>query len=124
MITYNNIPSQKSSSSSDQTVEIFNNYYNLPININNNELIAMIGFLEKRGFDKSSAETTAITILTQAVKDGYSAMQIMDTLTGVDSVDISKLVAEIINLNRLKTSQLGVTQTFSISESVTRNVLA
>jgi len=120
---YNNIPSEKPASSSDQTVEVFNNYYTAPININNNELIAMVGLLERKGFSPVAAESTAITILTQASIDGYNAMQIMDTLTGLDNIDITKLVAEIVNLNRLKTSQLGIAQTFSISETVTRNVL-
>jgi hypothetical protein len=124
MAIYNNIPSEKPASSSDQTVEIFNNYYTAPVNINNNELIALVGLLENKGFDPLSAETTAITILTQAAKDGFKAMEIMDTITGIDNAEITKLVAEIINLNRLKTSQLGIAKTFSVSETVTRNVLA
>jgi len=121
---YSNIPSQKTPSSSDQTVEVFNNYYTLPVSINNNELIAMTGLLESKGFEPVSAESTAIIILTQAAKEGYSAMQIMDTLKGLGSVDISGIVAEILNFNRLKTSTLGVKQNFSPSDIVARNVIA
>jgi hypothetical protein len=121
--TYTNIPIQKTPSSSDQTVEIFNNYYKLPVRINNNELIAMTGFLESKGFEPVSAESTAITILTQSSVEGYSAMQVMDTLKGLSSVDISGVVAEILNFNRLKTSLLGVKQDFSPSYTVARNVI-
>jgi hypothetical protein len=123
MAIYSNIPSEKTPSSSDQTVEVFNNYYKLPVSINNNELIAMTGLLESKGFEPVSAESTAITILTQSSKEGYSAMQVMDTLKGLSSIDISGVVAEILNFNRLKTSLLGVKQDFSPSDTITRNVI-
>ena len=83
----------------------------------------MTGFLESKGFEPVSAESTAITILTQSAKEGYSAMQIMDTLKGLSSVDISGVVAEILNFNRLKTSLLGVKQEFSPSYTVARNII-
>lgn len=121
---YNNIPQEGSQSSSDPTLQVFDEYYNSPIDINNNELIAMRGFFEKRGFAEDSAETISIIILKQARKDGYNALQIMDTLSGFSSVEISSLVGEILNYNRLNTSVLGVTQFLSPSEEVTRNILA
>lgn len=121
---FNNIPQEGSSSSSDATLQVFDEYYNAPIDINNNELIAMKGFFEKRGFAEDSAETISIIILKQARKDGYNALQIMDTLSGFDSVEISSLVGEILNYNRLNTSILGVTQFLSPSDEITRNILA
>lgn len=124
MSQYTNIPPKTSPSSSDQTVKIFNNYYKLPVSISNNDLMAFTGFFESRGFEPVAAERTAITILTQAANDGYSAMQIMDTLKGLSSVEISGLVAEILNYNRLKTSLLGVAQFYAPSDEVTRNIIA
>lgn len=123
MNLYSNLPPQKTPSSSDQTLKVFNNFYSLPVSISNNDLMAMTGFLENRGFDSNSAERTAIIILTQAANDGYSAMQILDTLKGLGSVEISGLVTEILNYNRLGTSFLGVIQTASPAEEVVRNIL-
>jgi hypothetical protein len=123
MAIYNNIPSEKATSSSDLTVKVFNQYFQNPIDLNNNDLIAMTGFFEKRGFGANAAESTALAILTQAKKDGYNAMQIMDTLGGLTNVEISGLVAEILNYNRFKTSSLGTVQKFSPSAEVLRNVL-
>ena len=97
---YNNVPLKKTALSSDLTVKVFDQYYQVPVDLNNNELIAMTGFFEKRGFDRDSAESTALVILQQAKKDNYSAMQIMDTLDGISNVEISGLVAEILNFNR------------------------
>jgi hypothetical protein len=62
--------------------------------------------------------------MKQAKKDGYNPMQILDTLTGVDSVEISALVAEILNYNRVKTSFLGYSKEFTPHDEVQRNVLA
>ena len=123
-MTLTNIPSpNKSISSSDATLNVFNQYFQAPVNLNNNELIATTGFFEKRGFGGSAAETISIAILTQAKTDGFSAMQILDTLSGLDNVHISSLVAEILNYNRFKTSAIGVTQVYTASAEVLRNIV-
>ena len=84
----------------------------------------MTGFFESKGFGEVAAESVAITVLTQSVKEGYSSMQVMDTLKGLGQVEISGLVAEILNYNRFKTSLLGVAQFYSPSDEVTRNIVA
>jgi hypothetical protein len=122
-MSYNNIPQSKTESNSNLTVKVFDQYFQAPIDLNNNELIAMIGFFETRGFDKDSAESTALVILKQAKKDKYNPMQIMDTLTGLSNVEISGLVAEILNYNRFKTSSLGISQLYSPADDVVRNIL-
>jgi len=121
---YSNVPNTKTANSSDQTVEVFNNYGTASIIINNSDLMALAGFFENKGFEVSAAENTAIIILTQAAKDGYSPMQIMDSLKGLGDVEISGLVAEILNYNRIKSSLLGVSQSIIPSEEVLRNVIA
>ena len=122
-MSFNNIPQTRNESNSDLTVKVFDQYYQAPIDLNNNELIAMTGFFESRGFSKDSAESTALTILKQAKKDNYNSMQIMDTLTGLSNVEISGLVAEILNYNRFKTSSLGISQLYSPADDVVRNIL-
>ena len=120
---YNNVPVKKTALSSDLTVKVFDQYYQVPVDLNNNELIAMTGFFEKRGFNRDSAESTALVILQQAKKDNYSAMQIMDTLDGISNVEISGLVAEILNFNRFKSSLIGISQLVSPAEEVTRQII-
>lgn len=120
---YNNIPQERAVSNSDLTVKVFDQYFQALIDINHNELVAMTGFFETRGFSKESAESTAITIIKQAKKDNYSSMQIMDTLGGLSNVEISGLVAEILNYNRFKTSSLGISELYSPADDVVRNIL-
>lgn len=124
MTVYNNLPQSKTvGSSSDATVRVFDQYYQTPIDLNNNELVAMTGFFEKRGFTNIAAESTAIVILKQAKKDKINAMQIIDTLSGLNTVEISGLVAEILNYNRFKTSLIGVAQLYSPADEVSRNIV-
>ena len=97
MTSYTNIPPQSLAGQSNQTVQVFNNYYQFPININNNELIAMTGFLENRGFGADSAESISIAILTQAAQEGLNGLKIMDSLNTLDGTALSGIVSQVLN---------------------------
>jgi hypothetical protein len=119
---YSNLPTNKVQA--DATVQAFDNYYLAPIELSASVLAAMIGFFTQKGFDPTSAETVAVVIMKQAKRDNYNPMQILDTLSGVNAVEISALVAEILNYNRVKTSFLGYSIEFTPHNEVQRNVLA
>jgi hypothetical protein len=121
---YTNLPINKPASSSDATLKNFNNYNTTPLQLNNNVLIAMMGILETRGWLTETAENISIAILTQAKKDGYNAMAILESIKGLGQTDLNALVAEILNNNRYKTSSLGVIQTVIPVDNVKRNILA
>ena len=65
-IQYNNIPPERTASSSDATLKVFDGVNSNPIVLNNQALIAMTGFFETRGFKSPSSEFIAIAILKQA----------------------------------------------------------
>lgn len=121
---YSNVPVSNTSNNSDATLKAFNNFYSKPLELKVSTLDAMTGFFTSRGFDRGSAESITVTIIAQAKKDGYNPMQILDTLKGLDNVEISALVAEILNYNRFKTSFLGYARDFSPNEEVLRNIIA
>jgi hypothetical protein len=121
---YNNIPSEKQSSSADSTIKFFDDFYQVPVEINGTALTAMTGFFESKGFEKNSAESVAIIILTQAKRDNLNAFQILDTLGGLDTLELSALVGEILNYNRFKTSSLGITSPPRPADEIQRNILA
>jgi hypothetical protein len=124
MINYNNIPENKPTSSSDATLKVFDGVNSNPLQLNNQQLIAMTGFLETRGFKSPSAEQTAIAILKQAKIDGYDGMQILNTLKGTTDVVLSSVVGEIINYSRFKTSTLGLATNVTPVDDIQRNILA
>ena len=120
--TYNNLPAK--SASDTAIVQAFDAYSSAPLEIDASTIDAMRGFFTSRGFDKTAAESVSVVIIRQAKKDGYNPMQILDSLKGLDSVEISALVAEIINYNRFKTSFLGYALAFSANQEVARNIQA
>lgn len=89
------------------TPEYFNNFYNLEISYNPSEVDAVIGYFLKRGFEKTAAINTASVLLQQAKIDDLNVQQLIDTLKGVTDVQLSLIVAQILNFNREKTSVLG-----------------
>lgn len=123
MTNLTNLPSPSKSDKST-TLKAFDSYYSAPVEIDSTVLAAMKGFFTTRGFHEVAAESIAITIITQAKIDNYNAMEILDTLKGLSNVELSGLVSEVLNYNRLKTSSLGYAQPFSTNPEVARNILA
>ena len=119
---YSNIPYAKAKDL-NATVKAFDLYFNQPLEISVSVLNAMKGFFESKGFDKESAETISVIIIKQSKKDGYNPMVILDTLKGLDSLEISALVSEILNFNRFKTSFLGYAREFVANDEVKRNII-
>jgi len=101
----------------------FDNYYTKPVSFAAGEIDATIGFFLKRGFDTSSARSTAIILLNQARSEGVSVFKLLDTLKNLTDVQLSQIIAQVLNSNREKTSLLGyriqnVTDTYE-----SRNIL-
>ena len=94
-------------SNSDDQRKFFNNYFKSEINYNASEVDAVIGYFLKRGFDKLAAINTASVILQQASIDEVPVFELLDTLSGIDNVQLNNVLAQILNLNRQKTSMLG-----------------
>jgi hypothetical protein len=111
-------------SSSDPTVQAFNNYYASPIELHSGTLNALTGFFTSRGFEETSAQTISVIIMTQAKKDRLNPMSILDTLGGYQAVEVSAFVTTLLNFNRYKTSFLGFSLTFRPRDVVARNIIA
>ena len=93
--------------STEPTTEYYKNFFETDISYNPEEIDATIGYFLKRGFDKVAAINTASVILQQAKIDKLNVQQLLDTLSGVTDVQLSVIVAQILNINRSKTSAIG-----------------
>jgi hypothetical protein len=121
---YTNLPPKiVTASSSDATNKNIQQYYDVPVQLENTTLTAMKGFLSNRGFSEESAEVISITIMMQAKRDNYNPMTVLDSMKQLQETDLSQLVAEILNFNRLKTSVLGSVQKVTPVDNVKRNIL-
>jgi hypothetical protein len=122
---YTNLPPASNNNSNNGSVlQAVANYYSAPIQMDANVLTAVISFFTQRGFDITSAQALATVIISQARQDNLNPLQIVDTMKGLTNIEISALVAEIINYTRFKTSFLGYGQTYITNAEVNRNVLS
>ena len=122
-ITYSNLPPTPQQTNQLDIFQVYDTYYEKPIEIYSSVYNATKAFFTSKGFDDLAAESVAITIIKQAKKDGYNPLQILDSLKGLTNVEISALVAEIINFNRYKTSFLGYSLVNRVNAEISRNVL-
>jgi len=120
---YTNIPIERKSDSATLTRQYFDEYFDKPVQIDNNALILFKAHFEKRGFDKASAETISAVINIQAKQDGLNPMTILDTLLGLDNVEVNGLITQILNFNRFKSSALGIYVAPTSSDEAHRNIL-
>lgn len=120
-VYYNNIPT---TSNKDSKIQAYDMYYSKPLEFDAGTYNAMKAFFTSRGFDDLASESVTVIILKQAKKDSIKPMKILDTLKGIDNVEISALVSEILNFNRFKTSYLGYAKEFNSNFEVQRNIIA
>ena len=107
MTTNNLPPSIADTSSSESSRRFFDRYYEESLAFPSEVVDATLGFLEKRGFDKTAAQAVGLTILKQAKIDGVPVFKILETMGNLDNAQLSRVVVEILNYNRLKISTLG-----------------
>lgn len=122
---YNNLPQpQQDTGTTGRSLKIFDAYTSQPITVEVATFDAMIAFFGSRGFARDAAESTAYIIIKQAFLDNLNPFQLLDTLKGLDDLQLSGLITELLNYNRYKSSSLGSASSFSPSVDVMRNIIA
>jgi len=86
------------------------------------EYDAVKGFFVNKGFAQVSAESIAYIILRQARVDNVPVFQIIDQLAKTTTLELNEIIAEILNLNRFKTSVLGFKSARESLSQVQRNI--
>jgi hypothetical protein len=105
--TITNLPQTASNDSASKTKKFFNNYYSKSIAIPADVLAGTTAFFEARGFDPSASQSVASAMISQAKAEGVDVFKLLDTLKGLNQLQLSRIVTEILNYNRLNTSVLG-----------------
>ena len=101
---YTNLP-PKNQDDLDKTItKLTTSTYQDDYQFDPSEYDAAIAFFVRRGFSRTSAEST-------------------DKLSGTTDVQLSEILTIILNANRYKSSKLGVRQTLNTKDTVSRNIL-
>jgi len=102
-----NLPPKEIQDSAARTRLYFDQYGKEPLQYNAVDYDAAIGFFKLKGFDDSAASVVASALLKQAKLENMPITKVLDDITGLEQLQISALVAEILNNNRPSTSTLG-----------------
>lgn len=119
-----NLPNKTIEDSAAATRLFFDVYGKPTTEFAANEVGAAIGFFESKGFDRDAAITVSSVILNQAKADGVPVFTLIDSIKGFTSLQLSSLVAEILNNNRPRTSTLGFRAESVDKTEITRNIAA
>lgn len=106
-VTPSNLPNAEITDSANQPKKFFSTYYNEGITVPSNILDAAVGFFESRGFDTVAARSVANALISQSKIDKVDVFTLIDTLKGLNEVQLSRIVTEILNYNRVSISTLG-----------------
>ncbi len=110
--------------SSDAARKFFNSYYSQGVAIPAAVLDSTIGFFQNRGFSDTASQSVATVLLLQAKIDGINVFTLLDTLKGLNQLQLSTVVREVLNYNRLRISILGTRyDNFNDIQYELRNVL-
>jgi len=114
----------KSPQNSKDIVQYLAGITDQTLEFNASEYDAVVGFFEGKDYDRQAATSLAYILLRQAKTDAVPIFQVLDSLQGTTSAQLSQLVTEILNSNRYKTSVLGYRSERTTQDYISRNIKA
>ena len=120
---YTNLPPKEKDDLQKTIDNLTTNNYETEYQFNPAEYDATIAYFVNRGFKRASAGSISYVIMSQAKIDNISSREILDKLANLDDAKLSEIITIILNANRYKSSRLGVRQTLTTTETVSRNII-
>lgn len=121
MIT--NLPTPEQASSNVEIKQFFDKFYINEISFPAAEIDAVTGFFQRRDFSIDSARAITIVLLNQARTENVNVFTLLETLKAIPSMQLSSVVAQILNSYREKTSAIGYRVSISDNSYDKRNIL-
>lgn len=109
--------------SSEEVKQFFDKFFVHQVSFPSNQIDAVVGFFLKNGFDIESSRSTAIVLLNQARIDNVNVFELIDTLKALTDVQLSQVVAQVLNAYREKVSLLGYRIAPLVDTYESRNIL-
>jgi hypothetical protein len=119
-----NLPSLPQRDSALGTRLYFDKYGEASLEFPAGDIDATVGYLKARGFGDEAALITSVILLKQAKLDQLPVTELLDTLKGLENLELSTLVGEVLNNNRTATSTLGFRLEPTGNENLIRNIVA
>lgn len=107
----------------DQTVQIFNNFYNLGFAVNGEEYDLVYSYFKSVFKDDLAAKNFTLNVFEIADKTGKNALTLLSELQGQDQIQISSTLAYYLNNQRSNATLLGVSSVLTPNYYAARNAL-
>lgn len=123
MANNNNLPARVANDSGVEVRDFFDKFFTNQISFPSNQIDAVVGFFLKHGFDSNSARSTSIVLLNQARTDNINVFELIDTLKKLSEIQLSQVVAQVLNSYRENISLLGYKIPALADNYESRNIL-
>jgi len=118
-----NLPVEVAVDSSVEVKSFFDKFYSTTVSFPSNQIDAVVGFFTQHKFSEESARSIGIVLLNQARADNVNVFQLIDSLGALSDVELSQVVAQVLNSYREKTSLLGYRVAQLVDKYEDRNIL-
>ena len=115
-----NLPS---ATSANATTDYFNNFFQTGFNTSQNIDDAVIGYFQTVTGDKDSGRTLASSVLYTALSQGIEPMEIIDEFRKLSPGELNAYLTMFLNINRVGTSLLGISNSPQMNKYVARMIL-
>jgi len=123
---FSNLPisDQISTDSAGSNVDYFENLNKKQLAFKASESDAIIAYFRSIGMDDNAAKSVGFIFLKQCKIDKVDALQLLDSLRKLEGTQLTSVLGEILNLNRVRTSALGNAVDNVKSNPAKRNIVA
>lgn len=106
------------------TQQFFNNFYNKSYTISPNANDAIVSYFEGVADNKEAAQALAAAVIYTSLSQEVDPMSTLDQFTQLEPGELNVYLAMYLNLNRIPSSLLGVTNKPITNKYVGRTILA
>ena len=118
-----NISAPKLGVSQPNTEEFFNNFFTKQYNISPDANDAVVAFFELVTDNKESAQALSAAVIYTCLTQEINPMSILQQFSGLSQGELDAYLAMFLNLNRIPSSLLGVSNTPVTNKYVQRAFL-
>jgi len=107
----------------NNTTEYFNNFFTDRYTVSQNVNDAVVGYFQSVTGNKESGTLLAAAVMYTAQTQGLDIMSLIDQFRSLRPQELNAYLAMLLNLNRVETSLLGISNSPPISKYISRTLL-
>jgi hypothetical protein len=113
-----NLPTTPSSNN-----KVFTNFYKNDQSVSQNSNDAVIGYFQSLTGNKETGKTLATTVIATAVNQGIDPMELIDEFRSLNRQELNAYLTMFLNINRVGTSLLGISNSPEPNKYIIRSIL-